>query len=207
MDFALTLAFLTTTLLFVAAPGPSVAFATAQALRHGTRGVCVTVAGDALGTVVHIAIAASSLSVLMNLSALVLPLLQITGGLFILHLAYRSLQSARKGITVSTSTSDKATFWAGFFACVANPKAIVFFVALFPAFISPEHSILLQSIIYGAIFLVLDAISILAYALLTMHTLKRTASRWLSADVLSSLGLFGMGIAMIIKGYKAVPQN
>lgn len=207
MDVALLLAFLTTTLFFVAAPGPSVAFATAQALRHGTRGACITVAGDALGTIVHISIAASSLTILLNLSALVLPVLQIGGGIFLLYMAYQSVMSARRGKSGSSRASAKATFWAGFFACVANPKAILFFVALFPAFISPEHSILLQSIVYGAIFLVLDAVSILAYTLLTMHTVKRTASRWFSADALSALGLFGVGIAMIVKGYKAIPQN
>ncbi|MDX8347936.1 LysE family translocator [Cognatiyoonia sp. IB215446] len=205
MDITLLIAFITTTLFFVATPGPSVAFATAQALRHGTRGACVTVAGDALGTIVHITIAASSLTVLIALSDLILPPLQIMGGIFILYMAYQSFKAAGQGASVAAS--DKATFWAGFFACVSNPKAIVFFVALFPAFISTDHSILLQSIIYGAIFLVLDAVSILAYALVTMHTVRRTSSRWLRPEMLSGLGLSGVGMAMIVKGYRALPQN
>ncbi len=206
MDIALLLAFLTTTLLFVAVPGPSVAFATAQALRHGQRGACITVAGDALGTVVHITIAASSLTALIAVSDLILPPLQIVGGIFILYLAYQSFFGANKG-GGAVKASDRASFWAGFFACVSNPKAIVFFVALFPAFISPEHSVLVQSVVYGAIFLVLDALSILAYALFTLHTVNRTKSRWLNADTLSGLGLTGVGVAMMVKGYKAIPQN
>lgn len=205
MDITLLIAFVTTTLFFVATPGPSVAFATAQALRHGTRGACVTVAGDALGTVVHITVAARSLSVLIALSDLILPPLQIAGGMFIVYMAYQSFKSAGQG--GRTRASDKATFWAGFFACVSNPKAIVFFVALFPAFISTEHSILLQTIVYGAIFLILDAISILTYALLTMHTVRRTSSRWFNAETLSGFGLSGVGVAMIIKGYRSLPQN
>lgn len=80
MDDLLFLAFLTTTLLFVMIPGPSVAFASAQAVKHGTRAAIITVAGDALGTVVHIVVAVGSLSALMALSALVLPFLQIAGG-------------------------------------------------------------------------------------------------------------------------------
>ncbi|MEO9514366.1 MAG: hypothetical protein ABJH45_23495 [Paracoccaceae bacterium] len=40
-----------------------------------------------------------------------------------------------------------------------------------------------------------------------MHTVKKASSRWFSADVLSGLGLSGVGIAMVIKGYKAIPQN
>lgn len=207
MDIALLIAFVTTTLLFVVVPGPSVAFATAQALRHGTRGACITVAGDALGTVVHIAIAASSLAVLIALSDFILPPLQIAGGLFILYMAYRGFRSAGNGTDSGAKASDNATFWAGFFACVSNPKAIVFFVALFPAFISPTHSVLMQSIVYGAIFLVLDAFSILAYALLTMHTVRRSSWRWLNPTALSSFGLSGVGVAMIVKGYRALPYN
>lgn len=207
MDAALFLGFLTTTLLFVAVPGPSVAFATAQAIKHGKRGAYVTVAGDALGTVVHIAIAGSSLTALMSLSALVLPFLQIIGGLFILYMAYQALFATRKTMDVPSTASNKATFWAGFFACVANPKAIVFFVALFPAFISPQHSVLLQTLVYGIIFIILDALSILAFALLTMHTVNRTTSSWLKADTLSGFDLFAVGIAMIIKGYRAIPSN
>jgi len=205
MDITLLIAFITTTLFFVATPGPSVAFATAQALRHGSRGACITVAGDALGTVVHITVAASSLTILIALSDLILPPLQIAGGIFILYMAYKSYKSA--GLGGPVRASEKATFWAGFFACVSNPKAIVFFVALFPAFISTEHSILLQTVIYGAIFLILDAVSILAYALLTMHTVRRASSRWFKAEILSSLGLSGVGVAMIIKGYRALPND
>ena len=207
MDPALLIAFVSTTLLFVLVPGPSVAFATAQALRHGTRGACVTVAGDALGMVVHITIAASSLTALIALSDVILPPLQIAGGLFIIYLAIQSFRSARSGSEHRVKASDTATFWAGFFACVSNPKAIVFFVALFPAFIAPEKSILLQSVVYGAIFLVLDAVSILAYALFTMHTVRRTTARWLRAEVLSGFGVGGVGLAMVIKGYRALPQS
>ena len=45
------------------------------------------------------------------------------------------------------------------------------------------------------------------YALFTMHTVKKASSRWFSPDVLSGLGLSGVGIAMVVKGYKSIPQN
>ena len=208
MDPLLFAAFLTTTLVFLAAPGPSVAFATAQALRHGPRATFVAVAGDALGTVVHITIAAAGLSLLIGLSEIVLPFLQIVGGVFILVMAIQSFRHARRPSDAPAPTrTDRATFWAGFFACVTNPKAIVFFVALFPAFISPDHSVALQSLVYGAVFLVLDAISILGYALATTYAVKRTAARWLNTEVLSGLGLSGVGIAMIVKGWRAIPAD
>ena len=209
MDLALLAAFITTTLLFVATPGPSVAFATAQALKHGRRGAVASVIGDALGTVVHITIAASSLTALIALSDIILPPLQIAGGLFVLYMGYRSFRAppADAAAVVPDTVTFWATFWAGFFACVANPKAIVFFVALFPAFMSPDHNILIQSIAYGAIFLILDAASILAYALLTMHMVGRGTTRWITPQKLSGLGLTGVGMTMVVKGYRSLPQT
>lgn len=207
MDPVLFIAFLTTTAVFLLVPGPSVAFATAQALRHGPRAAYVAVAGDALGTMVHISVAVIGLTALVALSEVVLPFLQILGGLFILWMAVKAFGNIGKPAQAVVAQSDGTTFWAGFFACVTNPKAIVFFVALFPAFISPEHSVLLQGAVYGAIFIVFDAISILAYALLTTAAVNRTKSRWINADVLSGIGLGGVGIAMLIKGYRALPSS
>ncbi|WP_299628825.1 LysE family translocator [uncultured Tateyamaria sp.] len=207
MDPVLFIAFFTTTAVFLLVPGPSVAFATAQALRHGPRAAYVAVAGDALGTMVHISVAVIGLTALVALSEVVLPFLQILGGLFILWMAVKAFGNIGKPAQAVVAQSDGTTFWAGFFACVTNPKAIVFFVALFPVFISPEHSVLLQGAVYGAIFIVFDAISILAYALLTTAAVNRTKSRWINADVLSGIGLGGVGIAMLIKGYRALPSS
>ena len=204
MDPVLFAGFLAATALIVIPPGPSVALASSQAVRFGPKAAMVCVAGDALGSLVHILIAVASLQTLIALSEVILPYLQIAGGLFICYLGYRSFTAApveaRQGI-------PRATFWSGFFACVTNPKAIVFFVALFPGFIDPEGSVVLQSLVYGAIFIVLDAASILAYALLAMHTFRRTVSRWLSIDTLSGLGLFGVGALLVWKGWRALPQN
>lgn len=205
MDPILFVAFLTTTALFLVVPGPSAAFATAQALRHGPRAAVVTVAGDALGTVVHIVIALAGLSWLIGLSETVLPMLQIAGGCFVLFLAFQAFRSAKHPDVQRPAARDSATFWAGFFTCVTNPKAIVFFVALFPAFINPELNILVQGAVYGAIFIVLDAVSLIGYALAAHYAVQRSFRRWLNIDILSGLGLSGVGLGMIVKGWRSLP--
>ena len=204
MDPVRFVSFLTVTLAFVATPGPSVAFASAQAVRFGPRAALVGVAGEALGTVVHIIIAVASLQTLIALSGVILPWLQIAGGLFILCLGWRALTAPP---AENMEVAHRTTFFAGFFACVTNPKAIVFFVALFPGFISPDHPMLLQTLVYGAIFVVLDALSIIAYALLAMHSFRRAARRLLSVETLSGLGLMGVGGLLILKGWRALPRT
>ena len=207
MDPVLFVAFLTTTFFFLVVPGPSVAFATTQALRFGPRAAYIAVAGDALGTTVHIIIAIAGLTALAALSERVLPVLQIVGGGFIVYMAWQAIQSMNSKVDALPMRSAHTTFWAGFFACVTNPKAIVFFMALFPAFISLEHNVLVQGVVYGTIFIVLDAISILAYALAANAAAKRITGRWLNPELLSAFGLFGVGIAMIVKGYRELPSS
>ena len=207
MNPVLFAAFLTTTLVFVAVPGPSVAFATAQAIRHGPRAAYVAVAGDALGTMVHVTVAVVGLTALVSMSEMVLPFLQVLGGIFVLWMAVSAFKNIGRPAGYASMPSSRATFWAGFFACVTNPKAIVFFVALFPAFMSPDHNVFFQGAVYGIIFIVLDATSILAYALLANAAVKRTTSRWLNPELLSGLGLTGVGFGMVIKGYRSILSN
>lgn len=209
MDTLLFLSFLTATFLIVVTPGPSVALASSQAVRFGPSAAAVTVAGDALGSVVHILIAVASLQTLIAMSEFILPYFQIAGGFFILYLAWQSLRSSKttEPAPSHASKAPRATFFAGFFACVTNPKAIVFFVALFPGFISPEHSIAVQSLIYGAIFVGLDAAFIFGYALIAMYAFQKTLSGRFSIEKLSACGLFGVGALLIFKGYKELPSN
>ncbi len=205
MDPLLFLSFMTATLIIVASPGPSCALASTQVVRHGPRSMLLCVAGDALGSAVHIVIAVASLQVLISLADVILPWLQMAGGVFILYLAYQALRPARHD-TITRLTPGRSAFLSGFFACVTNPKAIVFFVALFPGFISPEHAILPQTLIYGAIFITLDALSIIGYALLARYLVNSTIAPRINIDTLSGLGLLGIGTLLIFKGYRALPS-
>lgn len=209
MDTLLFISFLTATLLIVVTPGPSVALASSQAVRFGPRAAAVTVAGDALGSVVHIVIAVIGLKTLIAMSEVILPFLQIAGGSFILYLAWQSLRStsSAEAVVAPSSTTPRATFLAGFFACVTNPKAIVFFVALFPGFISPDHSIAMQSLVYGLIFVMLDAAFIFGYAMVALYAFRKTISGRFSIEKISGLGLLGVGALLIFKGYKELPSN
>lgn len=61
---------------------------------------------------------------------------------------------------------------------------------------------MLQSLVHGAIFLALDTIAILDYALLAIHAVREATSRWLNVEVLS-----GAVLGMIVKGYLDIPSN
>lgn len=205
MDLTLFLSFLAATAIIVCIPGPSCALASSQAIRHGPRAAGICIAGDALGSVVHIIIATASLSYLVALAGHVLPWLQVAGGGYILYLAWQAFR--HQDDATGSQNAQRASFLSGFFACVTNPKAIVFFAALFPGFISPEHDIWVQSLVYGTVFVALDAASIAAYSFMALHAFRSPLGRKVSISTLSSVGLFGVGSLLIYKGFKALsPQ-
>lgn len=96
MDPVLFASFLAATLLIVASPGPSVALAASQAVKYGPRAALLSVAGDALGSVVHILVAVIGLGTLIRLADTLLPFLQIAGGGFLLYLAWQAIPASRE---------------------------------------------------------------------------------------------------------------
>jgi len=203
MDSTLFLGFLAATMIIVASPGPAVALASSQAVKYGPKAAFASLLGDALGSVVHIVVAVASIQALLGLASQILPMLQIVGGIYILYLAYASFTAAptdQKGPV--PAKGYRSAFISGFFSCVSNPKAIVFFAALFPGFIAPEYSVVTQSLIYGCVFIALDALFIFGYAMLALMAVKSRFGARVNVDKLSGLGLLGVGALLVIKGYK-----
>lgn len=206
MNEVLFLSFFAATLVIVITPGPSVALATSQALRYGPKAALLTVAGDAIGSVIHIVVATIGLQFLTSMASSFLPWLQITGGGYILYLAYQSFQATNELDAVSLKRTDGSfeALLSGFLACVSNPKAIIFFIALFPGFIDPSYSVLMQSTIYGFIFITLDALFILGYALTAVYVFKSAAFNKLNYNTFSAIGLLFIGILLVAKGVSEV---
>ena len=207
MDPILFVSFILATLVIVITPGPGVALASSQAVKLGKHAAVLTVLGDALGTVVLILIALAGLNVIIGVAKVVLPYLQIAGGLFILYLAYQSFFAKPDSDEAQVLTAGRSAFLSGFFACVTNPKAIVFFMALFPGFIAPDLNIAFQSVVYGAIFILLDGAFLIGYAMLALYVVWSRFSLRINIDKLGGMGLFGVGALLVAKGYQELPSG
>ncbi len=201
MNTALFLGFIVATMFIVATPGPSVALASSQAMRFGTKAAVFTVIGDGLGSIVHIVIATIGLQVLISMASSLLPWLQIIGGAYIFYLGVTALKAPAPNVDESAKyTGASAAILSGFLVCVSNPKAIVFFVALFPSFIDPTYNIAFQATIYGIIFVVLDAIFIMGYATIATYVFKRSFAGRVNFNMVSGIGLMLIASILIFKG-------
>src|SRR6187551_1384058 len=118
--------------LAVAAPGPGIAAIIARGLAHGMKGVPAFIAGFVVGDLVWFAIAATGLAALARTAATLFVAIKWAGVAYLLYLAYKLWSSPAKQVEVE-SDDGKQHGWSAFLASLmltlANPKAILFFLA------------------------------------------------------------------------------
>jgi len=170
--------------LIILAPGPSVLFTIARAIAWGRASAVATVAGNTLGMFLVSVLVAIGLGPLLQSSHLFYNGVQWAGGLYLIYLGYSAIKASKvdaqgmqksEEIKPSLLTSVKNGFWVG----VLNPKSIVFFAAILPAFVDQEkNNVTQQLFLLGLIFCVIALISDGTYGLLA-----GTAREWLASDV------------------------
>ena len=143
-------------------PGPSVMFVIARAVAWGRITAVLTALGNALGMLLLSVFIAVGLGPLLQRSELLLVVVQVLGGLYLIHLgvgAYRHRQEhADDMIKIEEiKPSNFQILRQGFTVGALNPKALVFFSAVFPQFVDSESgSITFQLLMFGVIFAALS---------------------------------------------------
>jgi threonine/homoserine/homoserine lactone efflux protein len=124
--------------LAVATPGPGIAAIIARSLAHGFRGAPAFVAGFLVGDFVWFAIAATGLAALAKTAAAVFVGIKWAGVAYLLYLAWKLWTAPARQVTVAEG-DERQHGWRAFVASLmltlANPKAILFFLALLPTVI------------------------------------------------------------------------
>lgn len=126
---------LTAALLATASPGPSTLAIAGTAMAHGRLQALSLVAGIASGSWIWSIAAALGLSAIMAANAWVFEFLRYLGAGYLLFLAYKSARSAlSKSPTQLRSVSSRSyriAYGKGLAMHLTNPKAILFFGALY----------------------------------------------------------------------------
>jgi threonine efflux protein len=142
-------------LLAAASPGPDFVLVSQQTLSHGKKAGFMCSIGIALGLSIHIIYSALGLAAVIANSAATLWVIKILGGCYLLYLGIQGLRAK-----ASTQVSNKAdsqpsikgssvkNIGVGFLCNALNPKAPIYFVALFTVVLSPDLP-LLHLVIYG----------------------------------------------------------
>lgn len=155
-----------TVLLFMCTPGPSHLLMLSVSTSNGFQRSLATAAGDLTANAIQIVLAGLGLAAALSTSKYGFSVVKWLGVSYLVWLGTR--QIIRSFTTHSTAVpirrASLKTLWArGFITSAANPKAVVFFAALFPQFLSSTHSLLPQILVLGFSYLVIDGIFLSAY--------------------------------------------
>ena len=171
MNIETLVAFSTVAGLAIASPGPAILLALRNGITSGLRAVVWSSLGNITGLFCLSAAAMLGLGLLLQSSAVLFGLIKILGALYLFYIGIRHLLGGSWLLDEKTAQAaqEKARapyklYREGLFLAASNPKAILFFTALFPQFIDAREALLPQFLILTSLFMVLSFTALLTYA-------------------------------------------
>lgn len=155
-------------LALMSTPGPSQLLILSNSTAHGFRRSLATVAGDLMANLLQMLAAGLGLAVVVATSDRALSVIKWLGVAYLIWLGIRMVSRAGTGGLDATqpNTTRLKTLWLqGFLTSAANPKAIVFFAALFPQVINAEEPFWIQFGVLSVTYVVLDGLFLSAYGI------------------------------------------
>lgn len=158
-----------TVLALMSTPGPSQLLMLSNSAAHGFSRSLATAAGDLCANMLQMLAAGLGLAAIIAASANALTVIKWAGVAYLLWLGLRMILNAKPGGPESEngrkSVSLENLWLQGFLTSAANPKAVIFFAALFPQFISGEGAFWPQFLILSITYIVMDGSFLSAYGL------------------------------------------
>jgi threonine/homoserine/homoserine lactone efflux protein len=155
----------------------------AHGMRFGAKGTLPAIAGDLSANALQMLAAAVGLAAIITRSATAFTFIKWAGVAYLAWMGLSHLLQKGVGVTDGDSAitqSPLSRYMQGFATSASNPKAIVFFAALFPQFIDPSAGaapVAMQFLVLGAVFIAIDGSSVFLYA-----AMAGRLSTWLSKN-------------------------
>ncbi len=197
MDPVLLAAFMTTHILLCLTPGPAVMQVVAHSMVNGWRPAQASILGVLGANGMYCMLAALGMGALILALPELFELVKWVGMTYLVWLGLRSLMSAFRPSRLDASAAPPATplqlFRQSFLLQGANPKSVLTFCALLPAFVGEAEGASIRIILLGFLAIVLEYPILLVYSLLAARARRLIATgrgrRVLSA--FSGLALIG----------------
>ena len=209
MPIELWLAYVATSAVVLAIPGPTILLVLSYSISQGRSATVPLVAGVALGDSVAITLSLVGLGTLLATSALLFTVIKWLGGLYLIYLGFRLMRSAGQPLALHSGevpgSSARKLFGNAFIVTALNPKSIVFFIALLPQFISPDNPPGPQLLILGVTFVLLAIFGAASYAIFASSVRQFLASPraqraygLLGGGLLCAAGIWALGARRVV---------
>lgn len=183
-------AFLAVAAAVTLTPGPAFALLLQVSAVHGWRVALANIAGNSLGVLAWGLLSAAGVSALVAADRLAYEVLHLGGAAFLLWLGVRALLAGRREpmevVPLDMSERERRASGPALTAArkglvnsLANPKLAVFFVSLFPQFVTPGTAVLPAALAMAAVIVAFDLIWYGAVAVLVDRFRRALAPRLL----------------------------
>jgi threonine/homoserine/homoserine lactone efflux protein len=132
------LTFALASIVLIITPGPDMALQLSRSINYGRTHGLLTFVGTMLGLLVHSALVALGISILLVAAPPVFFALKIVGAVYLLWLAWQAIRKGG-GFRLAAAARQTPTLWQSFLSGVMidllNPKVVLFFVTFLPQFV------------------------------------------------------------------------
>lgn len=205
------LIFIPTITLLVILPGPDFAMVSKISLFNGQKPAQAAAIGVTLGMCIHTILAMLGLSAIVASSAILFTSIKYIGAAYLFYIGISELiKSGKTKNSQSPNMPEDAInesrcsryFYAGFLTNVTNPKAILYFMVLYPQFLNTDLPLSLQFLEMG----VISALICLLWYIIVANLLTKIRFFFKSEKCQQWLMRF-TGAIFIMFGFKLVAQE
>jgi threonine/homoserine/homoserine lactone efflux protein len=196
MSFSTWLLYVAAVFVLTVTPGPTVLMCVSTSINLGPRKALVATLGSTTAIVGIMALSALGLGAALAASENLFTALKWLGAAYLVYLGVTSLMSKTTEIAVTGDvkpTSNLNLLTRGLLVGASNPKALLFFGALFPQFINPGAPQWPQFLLLGATFVFFEALWLTVYALSAAK-----AKHWLQQPRRATLFNRATGIVFLV---------
>lgn len=202
MELHTLLAFSVVAALAILSPGPAVLLSLRNGTSLGARAVAWSALGNISGVCCLSIAAMLGLGIVLTSSVILFNAVKIAGAAYLIYIGIRHLLGRNVLIPADTDNqidadprSPHALYCEGFLIAVTNPKAVLFFTALFPQFINAKAAIFPQFLILTAVFMAISYTLHLGYALMASRAKallsKPLFATWFNRSIGAAFIVFG----------------
>jgi threonine/homoserine/homoserine lactone efflux protein len=179
MEFTHWLAYAGVALVSILSPGPAILLAVSNSVAYGWRRTAWSSLGNVVGVMLLAMVTIAGLGALLQASELLFTALKVLGAAYLIYLGVRQLRSknsvfaSAEASSTHSARSDRQLFLDGLTLAISNPKAILFFTALFPQFLDHQAALGPQFALLTGTFMVFSFCSLMSYA-----AAARTTRHW-----------------------------
>lgn len=195
-------------LLGVMSPGPDFIMITRNTLIYSRKTGIYSAIGLGLGIGVHVIYSLLGIGLLISQSVILFNIIKFIGAGYLFYIGYKSLTSKGSHIMIKDEEKQKdvnkiQAIKTGFITNVTNPKATLFFLALFTQVIHPTTPIIVQ-LFYGIEMMVMTALWFTVVAIIFSHHVVKKGFEKIGniAEKIMGVILIGLGIKLALSSSK-----